>query len=346
MKAIALAVALSAIAVSASAQNFPQFLGKPVIDGADVLPPADESALNERLIRYNRETGHQMAVVTVTSLEGSDIESYANGLFRHIGVGNRGANDGVMLLMAMEDRETRIEVGYGLEPVLTDAAAASIIQTIIVPGMRAGNAPQAIREGTEAILAGTAMTTEEIASLRDQQALQAEKDAERMQEGFTNFLLSTLALFGIGAGGFGIYYLIDAPRRRRRKREREEATLRYEQACEARRQALEIERGKRARAAEQNRKSALAERVALLAGMTVVERVAYLAEEQRVQDAARKKNEIADQKRRDDSRKRAADDDSYGGYSSSSSSSSSSSDSDSYSSGGGSSGGGGASGSW
>ncbi|MCB1509072.1 MAG: TPM domain-containing protein, partial [Hyphomicrobiaceae bacterium] len=116
-----------------------------------------DPAARERLTRLSAEleaeTTHQFVLATVASLEGGSIDDYANRLFRHWGLGQRDVDNGVLLLVAPNERRVRIEVGYGLEGALTDALAGLIIQNTILPAFRAGNFAQGIETGAGEIVA-------------------------------------------------------------------------------------------------------------------------------------------------------------------------------------------------
>jgi uncharacterized protein len=135
---------------AATAQTFPKFTGF-VVDAAKVIPPDQEAALTKRLDDLQKSTGNQLIVATVPDLEGYPIEDYGNRLIRSWGVGLKDANNGAILLVAPNDRKVRIEVGYGLEPVLTDAFSSVVINQQILPRFKAGDIPGGIVAGTNAV---------------------------------------------------------------------------------------------------------------------------------------------------------------------------------------------------
>lgn len=150
--AVALAVALlAALSTGARAYTFPPLTGR-VVDAANILDPVSRAELEARLVAQEEKASDQVVVATVPSLEGGAVEDYANELFRAWGIGQAGKNNGVLLLVAPNERKVRIEVGYGLEGILTDAVASTIIRNAIVPAFKAGDMPDGILKGTDAII--------------------------------------------------------------------------------------------------------------------------------------------------------------------------------------------------
>ncbi|WP_238475222.1 TPM domain-containing protein [Sphingomonas cavernae] len=123
-----------------------------IVDRADLLPAARERALNARLAQLERERGPQFVVVTVTSLDGRSINDFTLDLGRAWGIGSRERDDGVILLVAPNERKVRIEVGYGLEKTLKDEICAEIIREDILPAFRKGDMPGGIEDGANAII--------------------------------------------------------------------------------------------------------------------------------------------------------------------------------------------------
>ena len=114
---------------------FPELTGR-VVDRADLLSAAKEAELEQRLAALERDTSDQLVVVTVRSLEGYDIADYGTQLGRHWQIGQQDGDNGVLLIVALEERKIRIEVGYGLEGILTDALSALIIHDQITPAFK------------------------------------------------------------------------------------------------------------------------------------------------------------------------------------------------------------------
>ena len=118
--------------------DFPALTGR-VVDRAGLLPAAEETRLAGKAQALDRATGHQLVVVTVPSLGGHKIEDYARDLGNHWGIGRKGVDDGVLIVVAPTERHVRIAVGKGLETTLTDAEAQRIIDRDMLPAFRSGD---------------------------------------------------------------------------------------------------------------------------------------------------------------------------------------------------------------
>ena len=136
---------------AALAQTFPVLTG-PVVDQADILPPEVEARLSQKLVALKAQSQRELTVVTLKSLEGYESSDYGYRLGRHWKSGDKERNDGAILIIAPNERKLRIEVGYGLEPVLTDGLSSLIINRQIVPRFKAGDMPGGIEAGTDAII--------------------------------------------------------------------------------------------------------------------------------------------------------------------------------------------------
>ncbi|CAI8847145.1 TPM domain-containing protein [Pseudomonas donghuensis] len=131
--------------------SFPALSGR-VVDNAGLLDGASRSQLDSMLKAHEQGTGEQVVVVTLADLQGQSIEDYGYQLGRHWGIGQKGKDNGALLIVALQERKLRIEVGYGLEERLTDAQSSVIINRIITPAFRRGEYSQGIVQGTAAIL--------------------------------------------------------------------------------------------------------------------------------------------------------------------------------------------------
>lgn len=122
-----------------------------VSDYAKTLAAGEKQSLENFLRSVENETGAEVAVVIIESLEGASIEHYANELFNTWGIGKKGKNNGALVLVSMKDRRIRIEVGYGLEPVLPDGLCGRIIRDEITPKFKRGNYYEGLHLGVTAI---------------------------------------------------------------------------------------------------------------------------------------------------------------------------------------------------
>jgi uncharacterized protein len=199
-------LALTLLAAPAfAAPKFPALTGR-VVDGANMLSPTVETNLTGRLAALESQTGRQLVVVTVPDLEGYPIEDYGYQLGRQWGIGEAKANDGVLFIVAPNERKVRIEVGYGLEPILTDALSSVILQTAVIPRFKAGDMEGGVVAGADAVA--------------DQLALPADEAQARVQQ-------ATARQEKHSGGGFGlhgvillivIFFVINAMRGGRRRR--------------------------------------------------------------------------------------------------------------------------------
>lgn len=139
-------------AAALAAPQFPALTGR-VVDEAGILSAQFESEIGAQLAAHDQATSNQLVVVTLNSLQGYDIGDYGYQLGRHWGIGQKGKNNGALLIVAPNERKLRIEVGYGLEGVLTDAVSRDIIERVIKPPFRQGQHEQGIRAGVGTLLA-------------------------------------------------------------------------------------------------------------------------------------------------------------------------------------------------
>jgi uncharacterized protein len=167
LAAVLVAVGLACLP-AAAAPNFPALTGR-VVDDANLLSPEDEAALTAELKALEDKSSDQLVVVTLPSLQGYTIEDFGYQLGRHWGIGTAKLNNGALLIVAPNERKVRIEVGYGLEPILTDALTKIIIENGILPRFRAGDFPGGIKNGVRditSVLTGDAAEVEQRAKAR------------------------------------------------------------------------------------------------------------------------------------------------------------------------------------
>ena len=148
--AAALLLLLAAAALAAE-PVFPALSGR-VVDDAGILSATARGRLDASLAAHEQQTGQQLVVVTLPSLQGYTIEDFGYQLGRRWGIGQKGRDNGALLIIAPKERKVRIEVGYGLEGTLTDAQSRIIIEQVILPQFRRGNFDAGVSDGTAAIL--------------------------------------------------------------------------------------------------------------------------------------------------------------------------------------------------
>src|SRR5918992_5436247 len=134
-----------------SALDVPPLRGR-VNDYAGVMSQDQVQSLEARLAQFEQETGHQVAVLTIPTLDGEDIEGFSIRVAENWKIGKKGFDNGVILVVVPNDRRLRLEVGYGLEGVLPDAVANQIISQYIIPRFRAGDFSSGIVAGIDAVL--------------------------------------------------------------------------------------------------------------------------------------------------------------------------------------------------
>ena len=147
---IAIAVLLF-FAATVLAAELPALTGR-VVDAANIIDAPTREAITRKLAAFEAKSSDQVVVVTIPSLDGEEIEPYANRLYRSWALGQSQENNGVLLVVAPNDRKVRIEVGYGLEGTLTDLLSKLIIENAIIPGFRSGNFSGGISQGVDGIL--------------------------------------------------------------------------------------------------------------------------------------------------------------------------------------------------
>lgn len=170
----------------AVAQTFPKFTGL-VVDDANVLSPAERTTLTQKLEALQRDTKRQLVVVTVPDTQGYPLSDYGYQLGRSWGVGLRDVNNGAILLLAPGNpagqRGPRIEVGRGLEPILTDALSSVIIYQMMLPLIRDDQVPQAIMAGTDQIIQQLRANPDEAKARTDAAIAEFNREQRRRQQG-------------------------------------------------------------------------------------------------------------------------------------------------------------------
>lgn len=142
---------LLAVCAAQAALTFPPLTGR-VVDDAHILSSDTQGKLTELLAQEEKQTGNQIVVATLPSLQGTSIEQYGYQLGRAWGIGQKGKNNGAILVVVPSEHKVRIEVGYGLEGQLTDAQSRVIIDEFMRPAFRRGDYDSGVTAGTQAII--------------------------------------------------------------------------------------------------------------------------------------------------------------------------------------------------
>jgi uncharacterized protein len=188
----------------AAGPTFPPLTGR-VMDNANVIDEATEFDLNNKLAALERKTSRQLVVVTLPSLQGYEIADYGYQLGRAWGIGQAKLNNGVIFIIAPNEHKARIEVGYGLEPILTDALSEVILQSAVLPRFRAGDYNGGVEAGVDALIQQLSLNTSDAeakAAAAEQQAQQSGNQGGGGFPGILIFLFIAFAIFRV-FGGWG-----------------------------------------------------------------------------------------------------------------------------------------------
>lgn len=142
------------LSLSVLGQRFPKRPNPPklVNDIANVLQPQEENQLERKLVAYNDSTSTQIAIITLENIGGDEINLYAAELAEEWEIGQKGKDNGLLILLSMEDRKVAIQVGYGLEPIVTDALSKNIIENYIIPEFKKGDFYGGLDAGTDQVI--------------------------------------------------------------------------------------------------------------------------------------------------------------------------------------------------
>src|SRR3954471_24056609 len=143
-----------------SAPKFPALTGR-VVDDAHILSPATTADLNSKLAALEQKNSRQLVVVTLPSLQGYEISDYGYQLGRAWGIGQAKLNNGLLFIVAPNEHRVRVEVGYGLEPIVTDAFSSVVIQTQVLPKFRSGDFNAGVVAGVDALIEQLSLETSE-----------------------------------------------------------------------------------------------------------------------------------------------------------------------------------------
>ena len=186
--------ALLFVAGPALAQEFPKLTG-PVVDQADILTPDQEAALDAKLRGLNTTTQRQMNIVTLSTLDGMDIADYGWRLGVAWGLGDKGRDDGLILIIAPNDKKMRIEVGRGLEPIIPDIIAGRIIRDDMRPAFQQGDFYGGIDRATNSLITQLQLPPEEAAKVAADAAKSAQAEGGNVNMGTVIFWLIIFFFF-------------------------------------------------------------------------------------------------------------------------------------------------------
>lgn len=368
---------LSPFTVKAEELPFPALTGR-VVDTANEIPDDQQAILEKELADFEKNTKHQFVVVTIPDLKGNDVDEYTNKLARHWGIGRASADDGIILLQSSGDGKPgsgkiRIEVGYGMEYILTDVRTGRIIRDVMVPILkrdkpRSETTPEAIITGAREIMRLGVITPEQITENERIEREAVAKQAAAVKDFFLTlgmFILGVISVVTVGVSG---WLLVTRKKRAKLREEKFRQEQERQRLLEEQRERDRIAAEKRDKELREQRERQAKAHAEMLAAMTPAQRSAYDAEQRRLRseqmEAQQKRNEqlLAEQlkrrriareaeerennlriQRQEEERNRPSYSSYNYGSSYSSNDSSSSSSSDSFSGGGGDFGGGGSS---
>jgi uncharacterized protein len=204
MRLIAATLAFLCLMLPATAApKFPALTGR-VVDDANVLSAATKADLDSKLAALEQKTSRQLVVVTIPSLGGYEISDYGYQLGRAWGIGQAKLNNGLLFIVAPIEHKTRVEVGYGLEPIVTDAFSSVVIQTQVLPQFRKGDFNAGVEAGVDALIQQLSLDPSEA----EKHAAAAERQPQGDQGGggLVGFLIIFFIFIAIARvfGGWGL----------------------------------------------------------------------------------------------------------------------------------------------
>ena len=208
-----LGLMLAALVSPASAQDYPPAPDGPVYDAAELIPPAEEARLVEKLTGYNRETGRAIIVATEATTGGYEVQTYSRGLAESWGVGGEETEQGVLLYIARDDRQMWISTARGVQGTLTDISAGRIVRSTLRPAFREGDFAGGIDRAVDQMIERLDMDPAEAEAIAE-----AEAAAERNRSSEGGFPIGGLIWFAFIFFFFILPMMRGGGRRRRYKR--------------------------------------------------------------------------------------------------------------------------------
>ncbi len=206
MKFLAAVFAFFCLIVPATAApNFPASTGR-VVDAANILSAQTKEDLTQKLAALEQKTSRQLVVVTIPSLQGYEISDYGYQLGRSWGIGQGKLNNGILLIVAPTEHKVRVEVGYGLEPIVTDALSEVIIQTQILPKFRDGDFNGGVEAGADALIQQLSLDTSDAEKRAAAAEQQQQGQGDQGGGGFGGLLILLFVFIAIFRvfGGWGL----------------------------------------------------------------------------------------------------------------------------------------------
>ena len=187
------------IGTPALAQNFPPLTGR-VVDQANLLRPEQELDITSKLAALETQSGRQFVVATVNSLDGTEIADYSYRLGRHWKIGDEKRDDGVVMVVAPNEKRVWIATGYGADDVLTDAMSGLIVRQAILPRFKAGDFGGGITAGVDAVIRQLELPADEAARRAQQAEASKRSDSEFSGGNFIPAIVIMIVLFLILRG--------------------------------------------------------------------------------------------------------------------------------------------------
>lgn len=201
---------IAAMATATASAALPARPDGPILDAANIIAPADKAALDAKLRAYNEATGRAIIVATVPSLDGMEIEDYAQQLAETWGIGGKESENGLLFLIAPNERRLRIATGRGLQERMTDIMSGRIIRDVVTPRFKAGDLSGGIVAGVDAIIAQLDMDPAQAKAIEEAKMARRAQGADEAAPAIAGILfwIAMIVFFAFifGRGGRGRRY--------------------------------------------------------------------------------------------------------------------------------------------
>ncbi|OJU60438.1 MAG: hypothetical protein BGO08_02375 [Altererythrobacter sp. 66-12] len=201
---------IAAMATATASAALPARPDGPILDAANIIAPADKAALDAKLRAYNEATGRAIIVATVPSLDGMEIEDYAQQLAETWGIGGKESENGLLFLIAPNERRLRIATGRGLQERMTDIMSGRIIRDVVTPRFKAGDLSGGIVAGVDAIIAQLDMDPAQAKAIEEAEMARRAQGADEAAPAIAGILfwIAMIVFFAFifGRGGRGRRY--------------------------------------------------------------------------------------------------------------------------------------------